>query len=218
MCCADLNPLETSLSVPVPLETSGSALSGPQQSPCTAAVTSAAATLFSQLSAPVADVAPALPVTVQSQVLEAVTVACTSPEAPALPEAAPEHLDTAMKEAASVLFGNLSFLRPTVNTAESDLKEDIALRRQSGLPLEEDMVISATSQSGETKSVAAFDGAEGEAANQALTDAIARNEKSHKRAKASGWGDAPASQKSTHITKLDPVQNRLRCIQRFPEV
>ena len=133
------------MSVPVPLETSGSALSGPQQSPCTAAVTSAAATLFSQLSAPVADVAPALPVTVQSQVLEAVTVACTSPEAPALPETAPpEHLDTAMKEAASVLFGNLSFLRPTVNTAESDLKEDIALRRQSELPLEEDMVISAT--------------------------------------------------------------------------
>ena len=41
----------------------------------------------------------------------------------------------------------------------------------------------------------AFEGAEGEAANQALTDAIARDEKSHKRAKASGWGDAPASQK-----------------------
>ena len=42
----------------------------------------------------------------------------------------------------------------------------------------------------------AFDGAEGEAANQALTDALARDEKSHKRAKASGWGDAPAGQKS----------------------
>jgi hypothetical protein len=113
-------------------------------------VASAAATLFSQLSAPVADVAPAPPVTVQSQVLEAVAAACTSPEAPALPEAAaPEHLDTAMNEAASVLFGNLSFLRPTVNTAVPDL------RRQSGLPLEEDMVISATAQSGETKSAAA---------------------------------------------------------------
>jgi hypothetical protein len=42
----------------------------------------------------------------------------------------------------------------------------------------------------------AFDGAEGEAANQALADAIARDEKSHKRAKAAtGWGDASAGQK-----------------------
>jgi hypothetical protein len=156
VCCADLNSFETSLPAPAPLEISGSVLPVHQQSPCTAAVTSAAAALFDQLSAPVADVAPAPPVTVQSQVLEAVTAACTSPAAPALPVAAsPEHLDTAMKEAASVLFGNLSSLRQIVNTAESDLKEDIALRRQSGLPLEEDMVISATSQSGETKSVAA---------------------------------------------------------------
>ena len=42
----------------------------------------------------------------------------------------------------------------------------------------------------------AFDGAEGEAANQALTDALARDEKSHKRAKSSGWGDASAGQKT----------------------
>ena len=39
----------------------------------------------------------------------------------------------------------------------------------------------------------AFESAEGEAANQALTDAIARDEKSHKRAKvATGWGDPSA--------------------------
>ena len=138
--------IETSLSAPAPLEISGSVLPVHQQSPCTTAVTSAVAALFDQLSAHVADVAPAPPATVQSPVLEAVTAACISPAAPALPEAAsPEHLDTAMKEAASVLFGNLSSLGQTVNTAESDLKEDIALRRQSGLPLEEDMVISATS-------------------------------------------------------------------------
>ena len=42
----------------------------------------------------------------------------------------------------------------------------------------------------------AFDGAEGEASNQTLTDAIARDEKSHKRAKASGWGDVSAGKKS----------------------
>ena len=90
-----------------PLETSGPALPDPQQSPCTVA------TLFSQLNALVADVASALPVTAQSQVLEAVIIACTSPAAPALPEAAPPgHLDTAMEEAALVLFDNLSFLRP----------------------------------------------------------------------------------------------------------
>ena len=86
---------------PAPLEISGSVLPNHQQSPCTAAVASAAAALFDQLSAPVADVAPALPVTVQSQVLETVTVAGTSPAAPALSEATPpEHLNTAMEEAA----------------------------------------------------------------------------------------------------------------------
>jgi hypothetical protein len=73
VCCADLNSFETSLPAPAPLEISGSVLPVHQQSPCTAAVTSAAAALFDQLSAPVADVAPAPPVTVQSQVLEAVT-------------------------------------------------------------------------------------------------------------------------------------------------
>ena len=41
----------------------------------------------------------------------------------------------------------------------------------------------------------AFDGAEGEAANQALTDTIAREEKSHEQAKTSGRGDASGGQK-----------------------
>ena len=41
----------------------------------------------------------------------------------------------------------------------------------------------------------AFDGTEGEAADQALADAIARDGRSHKRAKTAGWGDASASQK-----------------------
>jgi hypothetical protein len=118
------------------LNISNSVLPDHQQSPCTAAVASAAAALFGQLSTPVADVAPALIVTVQPQVLEAVTVACTSPEAPALPEATPpEHLNSAMKEAALVLFDSLSSLRLAVDTAESGLEEDVALRRQSDLPL-----------------------------------------------------------------------------------
>ena len=137
---------------PAPLEISGSVLPDHQQSPCTAAVASAAAALFGQLSARVADVAPALPVTIQSQVLAAVTVTCTSPAAPALPEAKPpEHLNTAMKEAASVLFDSLSSLRLAVDTAESSLEEDVALRRQSDLPLEEDMVISAAVRSSKCK-------------------------------------------------------------------
>ena len=140
---------------PAPLEISGSVLPVHQQPPRAASVTSTVAALFGQLSAHVADVAPALPVTVQSRVPEAVTVACTSPAAPALPEdTPPEHLNTAMKEAASVLFDSLSFLRLAVDTAESDLEEDVALRTQSGLPLEEHTVISAAVQSGKLEPAA----------------------------------------------------------------
>ena len=112
MCCADLESFETSLPAPAPLEILGSALPVHQHSPCTAVVAFAAPALFGQRSAPVADVAPALPITVQSRVLEAVTVACTSPAAPALPETTPpEHLNSAMKQAALVLFDSLSSLR-----------------------------------------------------------------------------------------------------------
>ena len=39
-----------------------------------------------------------------------------------------------------------------MNTAEPDLKDDVALRRQSDLPLEEDMVFSFAVQVGEPKS------------------------------------------------------------------
>ena len=52
------------------------------------------------------------------------------------------------------MFDSLSSLRLAVDTAESGLEEDVALRRQSDLPLEENMVISATVLSGKLKSAA----------------------------------------------------------------
>ena len=121
--------------------------------PVSSTVHSAAAALFAHLSAsssaaqhstaPLQQAAPvttpASASTVPQMQPDSVTVPAQIPPVPSSCTSTRNPHDTALSSAASALFAHLSAVAPVLAPEETVLEDDPALRRQTELPVEEDM-------------------------------------------------------------------------------
>ena len=135
-------------------------------SPVSSTVHSAAATLFAHLSAsgtaaqpstaPLQQAAPvttpASTSTVPQMQPDSVTVPAQIPPVPSSGPSTRNPHDTALSSAASALFAHLSAVAPVLAPEETVLEDEPALRRQTELPVEEDMEIAGSALPGKHES------------------------------------------------------------------